>query len=279
VHGLLATLPADGEIVVVDDASTDGSSDFLGPSYPTVRLVRAEKRLGSPCARNAGARAARGPILVFCDAHVLPPFGWPYLVTRALAAPEVGAAGAAVAVVGRPTSIGYGLAWRDDALNPEWLPWRDDSPYPVPILGGAFLAIRSEVFRDVGGFDEGIVDWGGEDAELSLRLWLLGYTCLVLPRVAVAHEFRARLPHTLRPGALSHNLLRIGAVHFGRDRLARLVAELARRPDFPVAVARLLDGDYETRRSELRARRRHDDDWYFEQFADVLTATRTEVSA
>src|SRR5215210_2924280 len=76
VHALLATLPADGEIVVVDDGSSDGCADFLDSGYPAVRRLRPPVRLGAPAARNAGARDARGELLVFCDAHVIPPFGW-----------------------------------------------------------------------------------------------------------------------------------------------------------------------------------------------------------
>src|SRR4051812_26101044 len=209
VHGLLATLPAGAEIVVVDDESTDGSADFLGPAYPSVRLLRPPVRLGSAAARNFGARESTGRTVVFCDAHIIPPMGWAEPVLGALRDPRVGASGPAISVIGRPDLRGYGLTYRDAAINVTWLPQRGERPYGVPILGGCCLAMRRDVFDAIGGFDDGILGWGAEDVELSLRLWLLGFECRVVPAVAVAHRFRSVLPHPLEAGALWHNVLRV----------------------------------------------------------------------
>jgi len=266
VHALLGTLPRSAEVVVVDDASTDGSADFLGSSYPSVRLVRPPERRGASAGRNLGARSARGDVLVFCDAHVLPPAGWVDPVCTALEDPATGAVGVGVSVQGRPDLRGYGLTWTDAALNVAWLPRRGGGPYPVPVVGGFFLAMRRDVFAATGGFDDGILGWGGEDRELCLRLWLLGHPCVMVPEVTVVHRFRATLPHALEPGALWHNLLRIGGVHFQRQRLARLLRCLTRLPDFSLGLARYLEGDGAVRRRRLSELRAHDDDWYFERF-------------
>jgi hypothetical protein len=192
-----------------------------------------------------------------------------------LADSGVGAAGAAVSVTGAPSRVGYGLIWRDVALNVEWLPRRRHDPYPVPIVGGCFVAMRRDVFEATGGFDGQLAGCGGEDAELSLRLWLLGYRCVVVPDVVVAHKFRATRPYDMDGSVIPHNLLRIGTVHFGTDRLAGLVRCLARSPQFPAAFAQVVDGDGAARRSELRATRTHDDDWYFERFDGLLRRERT----
>jgi hypothetical protein len=127
--------------------------------------------------------------------------------------------------------------------------------------------MRRGVFAGVGGFDTGLVGWGGEDAELCLRLWLLGYRCLVVPRAVIVHVFKDVLTHELPSDAVLHNLLRIAATHFGRERLARTIANRAGEPQFPEAVARLLDGDAFERRACLRATRAYDDDWYFARFS------------
>jgi len=266
VHGLMATLPRDGEIVVVDDASTDGSADFLGPSYHAVRLLRPAERLGAPRARNHGAAAACGRLIVFADAHVDVGFGWVDALRAALDPPAVGAAGPAVSVMGSPASKGYGFTWRDAALNMHWLGRQGDQPYPVPLLSGCFVAMRRDVFEACGGFDEGLSIWGGEDAELSLRLWLLGYECLLVPEVEVAHFFRDRFPYQLDWTTLLHNSLRLGVLHFGPARLERLVACLTSNPAFPAAFARLAEGDTWSRREQLRRVRLHDDDWFFDRF-------------
>jgi GT2 family glycosyltransferase len=268
VHSLLATLPPDGEIVVVDDASDDGSADFLEQGcYGGVRLLRPATRLGAPAARNQGAAASRGALIVFCDAHVELQLGWYEPLAEALARPEAGAAAPVISVLGKPDSRGFGFTWCDAALNVRWLAGRGGPPRPVPMLPGCFLAMRRDVFDASGGWDAGVLIWGGEDQELSLRLWSLGYDCLLVPEVAVAHRFRNRFPYEIDWELVLHNKLRLGSVHFGRARLARLVGALARSQAFPAAFARLLDSDVWDRRAQVRRQRARDEDWFFERFA------------
>jgi GT2 family glycosyltransferase len=268
VHSLLATLPPDGEIVVVDDASDDGSIDFLEQdSYGGVRLVRPTVRLGAPAARNHGAAVSRGRVIVFCDAHVQVPLGWFDPLAAALARPETGAAGPVISMLGQPQSKGYGFTWSDAALNIRWLGGPAGLPRPVPMLCGCFLAMRRDVFEAAGGWDGGVLVWGGEDQELSLRLWSLGYECVLVPEVEIAHRFRERFPYEIDWELVLHNKLRLGTVHFGRARMTRLVRTLARSKAFPAAFARLLESDVWERRDQVREQRCRNDDWFFERFA------------
>jgi GT2 family glycosyltransferase len=227
VDALAASVPSETQIVVVDDQSTDGSTD-LGDRDPRLRVVRPETRLGIAGSRNFGAAYATGDVLVFCDAHMGFDDGWLPPVLDALGRADVGAASATVAALDAPGCKGYGIRWKDDLMNVEWLPRPGDDPAPVPMICGCFLAMRRGVFEECGGFDGGLVRWGYEDAELSMRLWTSGYECVVVP------------------GAEVRRLLGTEA--------------------FAYAFARVAESDVWSRRERVRAARRFDDTWFFERF-------------
>jgi GT2 family glycosyltransferase len=265
VAQLQATLPAASEIIVVDDGSIDGSADFLAHASDGIKLLRTEG-LGAIGARNLGAAASRGKIIVFADAHVTPPPGWAEPIIDSLANPEVGAVAPAISVMGDPANKGFGLVWTGSNLQVDWLGQQGRSPYPVALLPGAFIALRREVFEATGGFDEGLVHWGSEDAELSLRLWLLGYELRLVPQVEVAHLFREKHPYQIKWAAVIHNLLRVAFVHFSEERIARVTDSLKHFRDFAPALALIAQSDVWLQRAKIGALRLHDDEWFFNSF-------------
>jgi GT2 family glycosyltransferase len=289
VDNLIATLPEDGEIIVVDDRSEDGSADFLSANYKRVVLLRPAERLGSARARNFGAEHARGEVLLFSDAHVAASPDWSPPMLSALRRPEVGAVMPAMRVMRYPDDYistksskearGYGLRWRDAALSVDWLGCKSPEPYAVPLLGAAFMAMRRNVFAATGGFDANIVTWGTEDAEFSFRLWTLGFECLVVPAVDVAHRFRSERPYRVDWESVLHNKMRLASIHFGLDRKQRVVEQLKRNPAFDRAVSRLSATDVENRRAHLHSLRRYDDDWFFQKFRNELNCDLTAVTA
>ncbi len=277
VDNLRGTLPPLSEIIVVDDGSTDGSTAFLSGGYPDVTLLRPVHRLGVSGARNFGAMHAAGDVLVFSDAHISAPAGWFEPLLELLARPEVGMAAPAIGMLQADggESAGYGQKWCDASLAVGWLGKQSDRPYPVPLICGCFLALRRALFQDVGGFDPGLVLWGAEDSELSIRLWLLGYECWVAPQVNVKHAFRARFPYEVKWEPILHNRLRLASTHLGSRRLLRIVDRLKQYDEFAAASVRLLTGDMAARAAKLRSRRVHDDDWFFQRFPNEL---RCEIS-
>ena len=265
VRSLLTTLPADAELIVVDDGSSDGSVRAAAGLDAGVIVTRPPRRLGTVAARNHGAARASGAVVVFSDAHVEAPPGWADALLDPLADPSVGAVGPAIVMMRHRAAKGYGLRFADAALTCEWGPWPGPEAHPVPMLGAGFLAMRRDVFDALGGFDAGMIRYGMEDPDLAIRLWTLGYSCLVVPTVEVAHVFRNGHAHQ-EWELWMHNVVRFGAVHFGRRRLARLLAEHAADPALPAALARVMTSDAARRRREVHARRIRDDDWYFSAF-------------
>ena len=266
VDSVLASLPPEGEIVVVDDVSTDGSAESLVGGDERVRVITPPERLGVARARNLGAREAAGDALAFADAHVAVPEGWFEPALEALSRPGVGAVGPVISSMEDPAKKGHGFRWVDPSFKIAWLGPEGTEPYPVPFLVGCFSAVRRDLFLALGGFDEGMPVWGMEDAEIGLRLWTLGYECLLLPGVDVQHLFRRKHPYAVGWEVVLHNMLRTAVLHFSRERLAKVVAATARNAAFPAAFARLAESDVWERRARLREQRVRDDDAFFERF-------------
>jgi GT2 family glycosyltransferase len=126
--------------------------------------------------------------------------------------------------------------------------------------------MRREVYRRTGGYDADMRQLGGNDAELSFRLWLSGYRQLVVPEIEVGHLFRRLPPYPSHWVSVVHNRLRMAFVHFGRERLERVLFALRAYESFPAALAMMRDTNVFSRRAEVTRGRRYDDDWYFQQF-------------
>ena len=271
VANLVATSPPGTEVIVVDDQSTDGSADFLAAGRPDVRLLRPPGRLGASAARNHGGAAASRDVVVFSDAHVEAAPGWFEGLGAELEQPGVGIVGPAISSLHNREVKGYGRTWLDATLAWRWLPSRGDQAYAVPMLSGCFLAVKRAALLATGGFDEGMLIWGNEGAELCLRAWSLGYECRVVPSVDVAHLFKPTFTYEYSWELALHNSLRLGTTHFNRERLARLIDRLSTMPGFAAAMARVLEGDAAARRAHMLAVRQRDDDWFFDRFGiDVL---------
>jgi len=265
VRNLLETAqPEEPEIIVVDDNSTDGSTDFLR-DFPAVRLVPADG-IGVARARNLGAAHAAGDIVLFSDAHVRAPAGWTGPIREALDRPEVGACAPGIYSLMEPTRRGYGLYFAGPELHSRWKHRRWKRPSPVPILPGCFLAMRRDVFEATGGLDAGMRQLGGNDGELSFRLWTLGYKLLVVPAVEVGHLFRTSIPYEATWAATVHNRLRMAFVHFGQPRTERVIDALRHYEEFPAGLAMAVSDDLWARRCYIEKHRRFDDDWFFEYF-------------
>jgi GT2 family glycosyltransferase len=266
VENVIQTVPAsDREIIVADDGSEDGSTGFLD-HCPEVRLVRTNG-LGVARARNHGGSCATGDVIVFSDAHMRLPSNWHLPLLEALERPEVGAVAPGVYSTTEPTRRGFGLKLARPDLHPQWLPKSGTTPQPVAVLPGCLLAMRRETFLKTGGFDAGMRRLGGNDAEISCRLWLLGYEQLVVPAVEVGHLFRRAAPYEADWSSVVHNRLRMAFIHFGQTRIERVIHALRVYDAFPAALAMMSGGnDVFSRRAMLESTRQFDDDWFFERF-------------
>ena len=76
LNALLNNFDPNDEIILVDNASTDGSADDVAQQFPTVRLIRSETNLGFSRGCNLGAQAATGKYLAFLNPDTVVVPGW-----------------------------------------------------------------------------------------------------------------------------------------------------------------------------------------------------------
>ncbi len=133
------------EVVVVDDASTDGSAD-LARSHAGVRVVELDHARGPYGAREAGWRTTSSEVIVFVDVRCRVHDGWLDALLAPLARPDVACAGAGYRTLGGP-----GVAARAAAAQDGFRPAASLEAEPLPFLPGGNLAVRRAVLEAVGG--------------------------------------------------------------------------------------------------------------------------------
>jgi len=181
LSSLLRTSPASDEILVVSDASTDGSDDYaesLG-----LKVLRLSKRSGPAYARNQGAQAAQGELLFFVDADVMV---YPDTIGKVLAAFK-----------GEPDLAALIGSYDDTPAAPYFLAqYKNLLHHYVHQTGleeastfwGACGAIRRDIFMATGGFDATqYPEPSIEDIELGYRLRAAGFRIRLYKDIQVKH--------------------------------------------------------------------------------------------
>ena len=150
------------EVLVVDDASRDGTSEMLRKEFPDVRVVRYDDDAGVAVRRNNAAALANGDVIVSIDDDAV--FTSPRIVADTLADldhPRI----AAVAIPYVDVGVGPEVHQRAPEPNGRWV---------TSIFRATAYAIRRDVLLELGGYDRR-VDQFGEEWDLSLRIIDAGY--------------------------------------------------------------------------------------------------------
>jgi GT2 family glycosyltransferase len=256
------------EVIVVDDGSTDRCCDFLRAEpalFPNIRLLSGN-RGGAAAARNAGAKQARSPVLLFLDAHCFPAPGWLEKLLAVLDNMGEGVVAPCVSVAGNAVSKGYGLTVTNREFAVQWLPKTMDTPYEIPIAGAGCMMMKADFFRAIRGF-ESMRTYGVEEVELCIRCWRLGYPVLLEPNAEVAHCFKERINFEVEWPDYLCNLLRTAILHFRGEQLTGILNHLQLKPGFPESAARLVLSDIWDRYCFIQTMSRHDTDWFCRKFS------------
>ncbi|MGD8791947.1 MAG: glycosyltransferase family 2 protein [Anaerolineae bacterium] len=191
-------MPAeDYEIIYADNASTDGSADYVAEHFPQARVVRFDRNWGFAEGNNRAAAEARGRYVVFQNADTVAHRRWlPELIRVAESDPQVKACHPA----GLPLNFG---AYHEREALPEVGVMSDLVRYGyidftetklngnmVPTLhaAGGSVLIDTEIFDDLGYYFDPTFFIYNEDTDLGLRINNLGHTILFVPSAATYHE-------------------------------------------------------------------------------------------
>lgn len=194
------------EMIVVDNASHDGSADAIAQRFPQARLIRSTDNTGFAAANNQAAELARGRRLLLLNpdtVHLDDATGklWDF----AERSPERGIWGGRTLFADRslnPTSCwgrmtvwsllcsatGLTAAFRStQVFNPEgYGGWLRDSERSVDIVTGCFFLIDSDLWRRLNGFDPTFFMYA-EEADLCLRAISLGARPGITPNATIVH--------------------------------------------------------------------------------------------
>jgi glycosyltransferase involved in cell wall biosynthesis len=165
------------EIIVVDDASEDGTAEVVASTYPTVIVHRSAQRRGLVVQRNLGVRLAAAPVVVSIDDDAI--FSTSHTVEQTLSEldhPRVGAVAIPLVDVARSSAI------------QQHSPSHNGIHVALTFRGGAF-AVRRDVFLAVGGFREVIVHQG-EERDYCIRMLAAGFV-IRLGRADPVHHFES----------------------------------------------------------------------------------------
>lgn len=187
----------DPDVIVVDNASTDGSASLVAERFPRVRLIPNEKNEGFSRANNRAVRKSRGEFLLFLNTDVvLRPGAIELLMEEMAAHPDTGVAGPALltpagafqASFGGRTGFFVELAKKAILNRLRTRTLRTNRRRrEVRWVSGAFLLVRRKAFLDAGGFDEGFFLYF-EDIDLCERILDKGWKVIFLPEAVSLHH-------------------------------------------------------------------------------------------
>ncbi|MCC6685417.1 MAG: glycosyltransferase family 2 protein [Fimbriimonadaceae bacterium] len=189
---LLDHTPGEFEIIVVDNASSDGTlviTERMALRDERISVYRNTENLGYSRALNVGLKAAKGDVLVCLNPDTEVFVGWLSPILNAIALPDVGAVGPVSDVVGGQQCLSHYLD-RSVGPYPDMVRWLKrhfaGETVETKLLIGFCMAFSRKVMERVGLMDEDLI-LGADDMDYSWRLRLAGYRLLVVKDSFVRH--------------------------------------------------------------------------------------------
>jgi glycosyltransferase involved in cell wall biosynthesis len=186
----LAFAKEEFEILLVDNGSTDGTSEIMARYRGKARVVYESKR-GAAAARNKGLLNARGEVVAFTDADCVVDKDWLQQIVSPLKDHAIGIAGGRI-LSRRP---GNAIEFFGEEIHDQRKAINVCQP---PYVTTANWSSRLSVLKEVGFFDESFLK--GQDADLAYRIVQSGYRLVFAPQAIVYHRNKRTLPGLFNEG-------------------------------------------------------------------------------
>lgn len=181
------------EVIVVDNASTDGSADFIKSKYPKVKLIRSETNLGFASANNLGIRKSKGEYIVLLNQDTAVHKDWLKELVNGVNKENVGACQSKILFFNKRNVINtsgtianyLGFGWCGDYNKPDEGLEEAEITFP----SGSSVIFKKEVLNKTGLFDDNFFMYY-EDSDLGWRIRLLGYKITRAPLSVMYHKYK-----------------------------------------------------------------------------------------
>lgn len=222
------------EIILIDDYSDDEEFREKLKHYirenaggEKIKVLRTPERAGLIRARVFGAKQATGKVLVFLDSHCEVNERWLEPLLQRISENRTNVVCPIIDIINADTfeyvsspivrgGFNWGLHFKWDSVQPNLLRQKEDFVKPIlsPTMAGGLFAMDKAYFHELGEYDPGMDIWGGENLEISFRIWMCGGRLEIIPCSRVGHVFRRRRPYGSPNGedTLTHNSLRVAHV-------------------------------------------------------------------
>ncbi|KAK6165372.1 hypothetical protein SNE40_022312 [Patella caerulea] len=232
VHSVLDRSPPHliREVILVDDFSSFEhlklplEKYFIG--YKKVKIVRTSKREGLVRARIFGYEHAVGDVITYLDSHCECAEGWLEPLLSRVAENRTYVVWPLIDEIEKTTfefrysTISAGIQVGRFNWNMEfrWMYMPDyisnkrktkTDPVASPTMAGGLFSIDRGYFKEIGLYDTGMNIWGGENLEISFRIWMCGGRLEIMPCSHVGHVFRDNLPYKYTSDDVQINTVRM----------------------------------------------------------------------
>jgi len=183
------------EVIMVDNASTDGSVKHVREHFPWVRVVELDENKGFAEGSNLGVTHAKGELVAFLNNDVEVDVRWLIeLVTVVLSDEKIASCGSKLLFHERRDMINHAGAMLDysgGGYDRGFGEFDGEKFNKIGITGctsGGAMLVRKDVFCKLGGFDPDYFAYF-EDVDLGLRAWEFGYKMMYVPSSIAYHKF------------------------------------------------------------------------------------------